>query len=217
MQVEKATLADVWPLAWTVSLAFSSESTRPMLRLRAALGYCRHLVYLVPAALDGCLWHSNRRMAMGIESGKPGRSRSTWLLAVTVVPMLGAVASLGLADPGTRQEAQRVVAVLNTSMVILATVFAVCAVAIVRSRPIRHAKAYSAITAWKRDLHPAQPYTIAYLAKHPEEDPGAGFRFAKADLAAVVPAGSPLCTTARTSRHIRAYQAAGFTQLLMRA
>lgn len=84
---------------------------------------------------------------------------------------------------------------------------------IVRSRPIRHFKAYSAVSKWKRYLHPVMTYTIGYLAKHPDEDPGTGFRFAREAMAVVVPAGGRLCTMARTSRHIRANRAAGFRQL----
>jgi hypothetical protein len=214
MNIERATLTDAGALAWTASLAFSSASKRPLPKVRAVFGYARHLVYLLPAALEGSLWHSNRRMTIGI-SGMEGQHsrRRTWVMVTTIALFLAAVGSLVFVIPGTRQEAEQLVAVLNGVMIALACVFVVGVVAIVRSRPIRHFKAFSAVGAWKKELHPEQVYEIVYLAKHPEETEGAGFRFAKAALSELVPAGSRLCTIARTERHIRAYRAAGFRQL----
>lgn len=193
MNIEKATLADTWTLAWAGSLAFACESKKQGRRVRAILGYPRHLAYLAPAALEGSLWHSDRRFVVGI-SGVEGQTNgySQWIAAGTVGILL---------------------VPLGIDMRVLIATFVLLVIALICSRPVRRLRAFSAIRSWKRDLHHEPVHEIVYLAKHPKEKAYVGFDFAKEVLSGLVPAGSRLCTIARSERHIRLYERTGFRQL----
>jgi hypothetical protein len=191
--IEKATLADTWALAWMGALAFANESKKPRLKFRAALGYLRHLAYILPATLEGSLWHSNRRVIIGVTgTGEPRTGYSQWIAAGMLGLLLG---PLGI---DTRA---------------LIAIFVILTVALIRGRPVRRFRAWSAIRAWKKELQTEQVYEIVYLAKHPEDTTYSGLDFAKAALSELMPAGSQICTIARSDRHIRAYRIAGFHQL----
>lgn len=186
-------MADAWALAWTGSLAFADESKKPYLKFRAALSYPRHFAYILPAALEGSLWHSSRRVMVGISgTGEPRSGYSQWIMAGMLGMLMGP---------------------LGIDIRFLIAVFVILFVALVRGRPLRRFRAWSAIRAWKKELHPEQVYEIVYLAKHPEEPLFEGFRFARTALTELVPAGSRVCTIARSENHVRAYEAQGFHRL----
>ncbi|GAB5079599.1 hypothetical protein [Arthrobacter sp. AD-310] len=192
-EMKKVTLADTWALAWTGALAFADESKKPYLKFRAALSYPRHFAYILPAALEGSLWHSNRRVMVGISgTGEPRNGYSQWILAGMLGILMGP---------------------LGIDLRFLIAVFVILFVALVRGRPLRRFRAWSAIRAWKKELHPEQVYEIVYLAKHPDEPIGDGFRFAKAAISKLVPPGSPICTIARSENHVDFYRLSKFRQL----
>lgn len=192
MHIEKATVADTWALAWAGSLAFARESKKkPLPKVRAVLGYPRHLAYLVPAALEGSLWHRNRCVVVGI-SGIEGQRKgySHWIAAGILLILLGPL-----------------------DLTALTVVFVLLAIAIMCGRPIRRFRASAAIRSWKKGLHHEPVYEIVYLAKHPDEKTFSGFDFAREVLSGLVPVGSRLCTIARSERHVRGYRARRFQEL----
>ena len=164
-------------------------------------------------AVDGVLWHSRRRVAMTIDPGAKG-IRPSHVAAVLILLITATVLQLLFwFKPSNRQEATLQLAVLLALLGLAAGFLATLLVALVRIRPVRHIKACLAIRKWARDNQVFPVYNLGYLAKHPTEDSGIGFTFARAAVAAAVPPGSGMSAIAWTSRHIRAYQAAGFTQL----
>ncbi|MGY4541361.1 hypothetical protein ACVWY0_001270 [Arthrobacter sp. UYNi723] len=191
MDIKKATLADAWHLAWTGSLAFACGSKKPWPRVRAVLGYPRHIAYIVPAALEGSLWHRNRRVVVGI-TGIDGQRNgySHWVLAGLLLILLGPL-----------------------DLTVLLVVLGLLLIALMCGRPIRRFRASAAVRSWKKDLHHEPVYEIVYLAKHPYEKTYSGFGFAKEVLSGLVPAGSRLCTIARSDRHVRGYRARRFQEL----
>ena len=211
MEARKAGLLDVCELAWTASLAFAAESgSWP--RLRAILGYPRHLFVMTLHAVDGVLWHSRRRVAITIDPGAKG-IRPSHIAAVLILLITAALLQcLFWFEPSNRQEATLQLAVLLAILGLAVGFLATLLVALVRIRPARHITACRAIRKWVRD-NQIPVYNLGYLAKHPAEDSGIGFTFAKAAIAAAVPPGSGMSAIAWTSRHIRAYRAAGLTPL----